>query len=98
MKKIRHISILFVLLLSMYFLWENVSVGTTRYDLSLPQLDSDLDGVTIAHVSDLHNCAWWKQAIRILQEERPDLICITGDIVDGSATDIERPLLLQRKR
>jgi predicted MPP superfamily phosphohydrolase len=46
-------------------------------------------GLKIAHVSDLHNSHLWKQAIKQLQKAQPDIICITGDIVDVSRTDVD---------
>ena len=66
----------------------------------LPTLPSGLDGLRIVHVSDLHvgpltdRAALAAAFARIVALD-PDLVCVTGDIVDSAKTDIEAwmPLL-----
>jgi len=66
----------------------------TRRDLAFPDLPADLDGVRLAHLSDLHagplvspeTLVRW----RILTErERPDLLVFTGDLVDSRPEELE---------
>ncbi len=43
--------------------------------------------VRIAHVSDLHSCAYGEEQRELLEaidRENPDLVVLTGDIFDGS--------------
>ena len=86
------IGIVVLLLISIYLLWENTTVGTTFYEVRNQQIAVGMDGITIAHVSDLHNSFLWKQVITLLHDAAPDLICITGDLVDGSRTDVDAAL------
>ena len=95
MKK-RHIFLLlvaFILLAGMLWLiWGNVTVGLTTIIVAEENLPSAFDGYRIAHVSDLHNSWLWEKAITRLKEAQPDIICITGDLVDSRRTDVETSL------
>lgn len=55
--------------------------------LFLNHLPSPLDGLTIAHISDIHLTGqmehrFYRQAFEWLQQHQPDLIVLSGDIVD----------------
>ena len=52
-------------------------------------LPSAFNGYRIAHVSDLHNSWLWEQAIDQLEKAKPDIICITGDLIDCKKTNVE---------
>lgn len=70
----------------------------------LPRLPAALDGLTILHLSDLHfhgtpERAFFQRLIeRINEQDTPDLVCITGDIVDSVWHQLWiKPLLSQLK-
>ena len=49
------------------------------------------DGYRIAHVSDLHNTEIGdgnKKLLAMLREAAPDIIAITGDMIDSRNTDV----------
>ncbi|MCR4667718.1 MAG: metallophosphoesterase [Desulfovibrio sp.] len=51
-------------------------------------LPPGLDGLRIAHLSDIHigpltSLAWMEQVTELVAREKPDLVCITGDLADG---------------
>jgi uncharacterized protein len=56
-------------------------------EVELEGLDPELDGLRIAHLSDLHlgmpsrGTRACKQAVDWVAERRPDLVCLTGDLV-----------------
>ena len=56
-------------------------------DVEIPGLDPALDGLRIAHLSDFHlgmpsrGRRATEQAVAWVAERRPDLVCITGDLV-----------------
>jgi uncharacterized protein len=58
----------------------------THIALDVPGLPQDLDGLTIAHVSDLH-LRFLRVPLRsvaqVLAAREPDLICVTGDLIAG---------------
>lgn len=56
--------------------------------LRLPRLPAGWDGLSILHVSDLHMCGTPDRAFYQVLAERcrewdPDVVCVTGDTVDG---------------
>jgi predicted MPP superfamily phosphohydrolase len=58
-----------------------------RKTLRLPQLPDELDGLTIAHLSDLHMIGnltepFYDQVVAATNALNPDLICISGDILE----------------
>lgn len=69
----------------------------TRLDLTFPDLPPDLDGLRLAHLSDLHagplvgldTLRRWRD---LAERERPDLLLFTGDLVDSRPEELA-PLL-----
>ena len=72
--------------LSAYLYWENTTIEVTFLEVVDFAISVDFDGFTIAHISDLHNTEFGQQQERLLQklvEAAPDLIAITGDLLDS---------------
>lgn len=62
-------------------------VVLNRYDLNLPQFPTELDGFKIAQISDAHVGLFvspddLEQALERAVRERPDLLVVTGDLID----------------
>lgn len=60
-------------------------------------LPRDLEGVTIAQVSDLHigsilDRAWLQKMMGQVKELRPDLFVVTGDAIDGKVSRVGKEL------
>lgn len=54
----------------------------------LPRVPPAWDGLSILHLSDLHLCGspdrvFYQQVMDLCRAEQPDLVCVTGDIVDS---------------
>jgi uncharacterized protein len=68
-------------------LFEAQWVERRRVTVAVDGLPNDLEGFRILHLSDLHlgtlSLGWWalEQAVRWAEDEPPDLVCITGDLV-----------------
>ncbi|MCR5813151.1 MAG: metallophosphoesterase [Desulfovibrio sp.] len=70
-----------------------VSHGTAiprlaQHTIALRQIPSGLKGLRIALLSDLHvgpltSLAWARAIVEQIQQARPDLICLAGDLSDG---------------
>ena len=68
-------------------------VGTAA--ISSSRIPPAFSGFRIAQVSDLHNAEFGKDnstLLRMLSESGPDIIVITGDLVDSTHTDIDTAL------
>ena len=67
------------------------ALDVTSFDLHLPDLPPMLDGLRIAHLSDLHASdivepEWIREGVGAANESEPDLACVTGDFVYRSAS------------
>ena len=84
-----------VVLLSIYCIWQNEDVGVSNYEYVSEKIGKDLDGYRIVHVSDLHNKEFGKNSKRLvsmIEKQKPDIIVISGDLIDSRRTDIESAL------
>lgn len=62
--------------------------------LKLSKLPASLDGLKIIQISDIHSGSFTfkepiKQAIDMINAEKPDLVFFTGDLVNNVATEME---------
>lgn len=69
-------------------LFEPKMLEVNRITLHQKRLPEAFDGMKIAHFSDLHlgfqtDAKDAKKIVSAINRERPDLICFTGDMVDG---------------
>ena len=65
--------------------WQFWGLQTTHTEAELPGLPPGFDGYTIVHLSDLHGHEYGEGSLRLLERvarEKPDLIVITGDLID----------------
>ncbi len=97
--KIIIISALGVLLLLcallLYIVLGNICVGVSKFEVKNENLPSAFDGFRIVQVSDLHNEEFGKGNSRLLKKIKkcePDIIAITGDLIDSRNTDLELAL------
>jgi hypothetical protein len=68
-----------------------------RFELPLPALPRDLDGMTIAHVSDLHVGPFTKgrvlrDLVKATNALRADLVLMTGDLIHYELADLAEGL------
>lgn len=80
---------------------EMTKLSVTSKSLAIPSLHSRLDGLTIAHLSDLHftgrlSRKYFEFVIERVNEMKPDLILVTGDIVDKDECVVWIPETLGR--
>ncbi|MDE7252071.1 MAG: metallophosphoesterase [Acetatifactor sp.] len=78
--------------LVIWTVWCNVTVGVTHYTVVSNRLPVAFDHYKIAVISDLHNAEFGENnssLISLIKNEKPDMIAITGDLIDSNRTDIE---------
>jgi predicted MPP superfamily phosphohydrolase len=69
------------------FAWSEATPKVIRYNISPAGLPQILDGLTIAHLSDLHIGIWTSphvvpRVMALTRDLKPDLVVITGDIIE----------------
>lgn len=85
------LSVILVVLV-IWTVWCNVTVGVTHYTVVSSKLPVNFDHYKIAVISDLHNAEFGENnssLISLIKNEKPDMIAITGDLIDSNKTDIE---------
>ena len=90
----------FHLALIAWIVWGNTALELNTYTISSSKLPQSFDGYRIAHVSDLHNAEMGKDnetLLTMLRDADPDMIAITGDLIDSGNTDIEVALQFVRE-
>ena len=80
-----------IIFFTVWMIWGNFAVTVSEYSIESEKLPSAFDGFRIAQVSDLHNDELGVGISRLvakLEETDPDIIVITGDLIDRTRTDI----------
>ena len=87
--------IILVLAFSGWIAWDNARIVITNIHIHSEHLPKAFEGYKIAHVSDLHNDEFGKdneKLIALLASTKPDMIAITGDLLDSRRTSEEKAL------
>ena len=72
--------------------WANTALTVSEHTVIDEEIPTSFDGFRIAHVSDLHNAEFGEgneTLLSLLTEAEPDIIVITGDLVDANRLDLE---------
>ena len=93
-KKLIIWTVVFVLaaVLTIWTAWANRALTVTQITVRSEMLPEQFSKMRIAHLSDLHNTQFGQdneELIEIIREQKPDIIVITGDLVDSRNTDID---------
>ncbi len=78
----------------------NNNIGTTEITIENSKIPKEFDGYKIAQVSDLHNAEFGKEnqnLIDVLNKEKPNVIVITGDMLDSRRPGYEHNLSFAKK-
>lgn len=89
-----------IFITTIWTIWGNTALEINTFKITSEQIPSEFSGFRIAQVSDLHNTELGKdnkKLIQMLEESTPDIIAITGDLIDASDTDIEVALSFAEK-
>lgn len=81
--------------LLIWLLWANSSPAATQVAVASGALPEAFEGFKIAHVSDLHNAVFGREnekLLSLIRAAEPDIIAITGDLIDSRHTDIDSAL------
>lgn len=89
MRKFILASFIVIILASVYLYWGNNSLSVGRYTVSPQNLPESFEGYRIVQISDLHNKDFHGRLIKKIRGFEPDIIVITGDILDSYHTKPE---------
>lgn len=101
-KKTKRIILFIVTLIGMsIFLYvQNNLISITKVDITSSKIPSTFKGFKILQISDLHNKKFGDNQETLIQKvkgENPDIIVITGDLIDSKSYDAEVSMELIRE-
>ncbi|MCA9765660.1 MAG: metallophosphoesterase [Carnobacterium sp.] len=82
----------FIFVFIFWVMWTNLTIATSYFEIENKKIPSDFSGFKIAEVSDLHNRQWGQTLIKKIKAEKPDIITITGDLIDSSHTNFDQAM------
>ncbi len=89
-----------VLATVLWTLWGNTALTRSDVSVSSQRLPHEFDGFVIAQISDLHDAVLGEEngdVVETVLAAKPDLIVLTGDMVDARRGDIARSVSLIAK-
>ncbi|MBQ8794861.1 MAG: metallophosphoesterase [Clostridia bacterium] len=92
--------LMLIILFTGLICWGNKALSLNEITVSSPKLPKSFEGFRVAHVSDLHNDEFGKdnkKLLALLKSCDPDIIAITGDMIDSYSTDVEVSLSFAEK-
>ncbi len=66
----------------------------THIEISNPSLPAEFNNLKIVQISDLHigslgsKSSFWARSVALCNKEKPDLVMMTGDMIDNFATEL----------
>ena len=93
------ISFLLIILIG-WTLWGNAALEVNEYEIVSDRIPQVFDGFRIVQVSDLHNAEFGEgnsKLIQLLSQTEPDIILLTGDLIDSRHTNIKIALAFARE-
>lgn len=91
--------IIMIIFLIIYVIYENNTLSISYYKI-IDEIPNNFNNLKIAHISDFHNnhsSTINNNLIISLKSEKPDLIFITGDLIDSYKPDIRLEIELIKK-
>ena len=99
-KIILPIIVAIILVLVVWIRWGNTALEINEYKIVSNSVPQNFHGFRIAQVSDLHNAEFGEgnsKLLELLSQTEPDIIVLTGDLIDSRNTDIEIALAFARE-
>ena len=100
MKRVLFVVAFVLVVLILWTLWGNTALELNEYEVVSDRIPQGFEGFRIAQVSDLHNAEFGEgneKLIQLLSQADPDIIVLTGDLIDSRHTDIEIALDFARQ-
>lgn len=77
--------------------FSNTRLDTTYYEIKSEKITEEMSGFKIAHISDFHDSKIGEKIVEKVKAELPDMIALTGDMVDSNRYFPERTMEMIRE-
>ena len=87
-----YVAAICLVVISAWIVLGNTNLEITEYYVTSARIPDSFDCFEIAQISDLHNAEFGdenKDLLVLLSQIKPDVIALTGDLIDSRKTDIE---------
>lgn len=88
-------TIIIIISLIFYVHYENTALKVSKYEVTSERISSEFNDFKIIQISDFHNVRNKKltnSIVKNIEDEKPDIIVLTGDIVDPDHSHMEAPI------
>ena len=99
-KMVLYVCLAVLICLFAWTIWGNTALEVNDFEIVSDRIPQGFDGFRIAQVSDLHNARFGEdnaKLIEMLSQTEPDIIVLTGDLIDSRNTDVETALYFARQ-
>lgn len=91
------VKVLMIVAVCIFFIWQNNGLTTSEITFESDKIPEAFKGYKIVHLSDLHNKTFGreqKNLLKKIQKIDPDIIVITGDLIDSKDRDSDAAMAL----
>ena len=95
MKRKHVLTLLFIISIILFLYTQNNMIQVTKYEIINSKIPESFNGYKIIQISDYHNAKSKilnNQLLKRIEVEEPDIIIITGDLIDATNTDINQSI------
>ena len=99
-KKVLYVCLAVLICLVAWTIWGNTALEVNDFEIVSDRIPQGFDGFRIAQVSDLHNARFGEDNVKLIEmlsQTEPDIIVLTGDLIDSRNTDVETALDFARQ-
>ena len=99
-KHLQWSAVICLIVLTIWIVMTNTKLEITEYKIRLSSVPEAFDGFRIVQVSDLHNAEFGEKnskLLKLLSETCPDVIVLTGDLIDSRNADVDIALTFAGK-
>lgn len=89
--------IYFILLIMIIIIYQNFNFKITKKEIVDKKLPSNIKELNIIHISDFHDCKFGDKIYEKVKKINPDIIILSGDMIDCRRTNYKRTLELISK-
>ena len=86
------VAFILIVLFCFYLYYQNTNLKVSSYEIVYGEIPKSFDNYKIIQVSDFHNTKSNKLTEDLIEEiklQKPNIIAITGDLIDSNKTDID---------
>lgn len=90
------ILVIFIVICIVFSIWQNNSIVISNFDYNKSELPTEFNNFKIVHISDLHNKVFGDEQDKLIgkvEDLSPDIIVITGDLIDRRRYNLEKAML-----